>query len=95
MQACRPNKGPKVAHLKDRPNSTPLDLLAALMENKQNNILAQACYPPATSSKLGGGTCHADQPRSGYQMDKQDQYSDCKAGGYAICQMQLGWEEHI
>ena len=43
-----------VVHLKDRPNSTPLDLLAALMENEQNNMLANSHYPPATSGKPVG-----------------------------------------
>ena len=34
-----------VVHLKDRPNSTPLDLLVALMENEQNDALANLCKP--------------------------------------------------
>ena len=45
---------PMVVHLKDHPNSTPLDLIAALMENEQNDILANIFYPLATSSKAGG-----------------------------------------
>ena len=61
---------PMVVHLKDCPNSTPLDLLAALMENKQN---ANAHYPPATSSKTTAGGCHTDHPRVPRHMDKQDQ----------------------
>ena len=36
---------PMVVHLKDHPNSTPLDLLAALLENEQNDILVNARYP--------------------------------------------------
>ena len=48
--------------LKDHPNSTSLDLLAALMENEQNGILANARYPAATSSKMGGGPHHTDHP---------------------------------
>ena len=79
-----------VVHLKDHPTSTPLDLLAALMENEQNDILANACYPAATSSKMSGGSCHSDHPQSGCQMGKQDRYTDRKAGGYAVRQMQLG-----
>ena len=51
-----------VVHLKDRPNSTPLDLLAVLMENEQNDALANARYPPATSAKTTTGACHADIP---------------------------------
>ena len=53
---------PMVVHLKDRPNSTPLVLLAALMENEQNDILANACYPAATSSKMVGGMHHTNHP---------------------------------
>ena len=85
---------PMVAHLKDRPNSTPLDLLAALMENEQNDVLANAHYPPATSAKTTAGVHHTDHPRAPRHMDKQDQYADRKMGGYAIHQMQLGRYEH-
>ena len=81
---------PMVVHLKDCPNSTPLDLLAALMENEQNDALANACYPPATSTKTTAGVCHADHPRAPRHMDKQDRYADRKTGGYAVHQMQLG-----
>ena len=63
---------PMVVHLKDRPNSTPLDLLAALMENKQNDALANVHYPPATSSKTTAGGRHTDHPRVPHHMDKQD-----------------------
>ena len=79
-----------VVHLKDRPNSTPLDLLAALMENEQNDALANAHYPPATSSKMTAGARHTDHPRAPRHMDKQDRYADRKTGGYAVHQMQLG-----
>ena len=65
---------PMVVHLKDCPNSTPLDLLAALTENEQNDALANACYPPATSAKTTAGVHHTDR----------------KAGGYATRLMQLG-----
>ena len=81
---------PMVVHLKDHPNSTPLDLLAALMENEQNDALANACYPPATSAKKTLGVRHTDHSRAPCHMDKQDQYADRKAGGYVACQMQLG-----
>ena len=83
-----------VVHLKDRPNSTPLDLLAALMENEQNDILANARYPPATSLKTAAGVHHADPPRPSCHMDKQDRYADRKTAGYAACQMQLGCDKH-
>ena len=81
---------PMVVHLKDRPNLTPLDLLAVLMENEQNDILANTHYPPATSLKVGGGVRHADHPRPTHQMDKQDRYADRKVRGYTVHQMQLG-----
>ena len=81
---------PMVVHLKDHPNSNPLDLLAALMENKQNDALANARYPPATSSKTAAGVRHTDHFRAPCHMDKQDQYADWKTGGYAVCQMQFG-----
>ena len=81
---------PMVVQLKDHPNSTPLDLLAALMENEQNDALANARYPPATSLKTTAGGHHTDHPRAPHHMDKQDQYADWKPGGYAVCQMQLG-----
>ena len=55
---------PMVVHLKDCPKSTPLDLLAALMENEQNDALANARYPPATSAKTTTGVRHTDHPRA-------------------------------
>ena len=76
-----------VVHLKDRPNSTPLDLLTALMENGQNDTLANARYPPATSAKTMAGACHTDHSRALRHMDKQDRYTDRKAGGYTTRQM--------
>ena len=79
-----------VVHLKDCPNSTPLDLLAALMENEQNDALANAHYPPATSTKTTAGVCHTDHPRAPCHMDKQDWYANRKTAGYTICKMQLG-----
>ena len=63
---------PMVVHLKDRPNSTPLDLMAALMENEQNDALANAHYPPATSTKTTAGVHHTDHSRAPCHMDKQD-----------------------
>ena len=81
---------PMMVHLTDYPNSTPLDLLAALMENEQNDALANARYPPATSSKMTMGGHHTDHARALCHMDKQDQYADRKTGGYAARQMQLG-----
>ena len=84
---------PMVVHLKDCPNSTPLDLLAALMENEQNDMLGNAHYPPATSAKTAAGGHHADHPRASCHLDKQDRYANRKPGGYAVCQMQLGREE--
>ena len=86
----RAKHSPMVIHLKDHPNSTPLDLLAALMENEQNDALASAHYPPATSSKTTAGGHHTDHSRIPRHMDKQDWYADQNAGGYAIRQMQLG-----
>ena len=77
---------PMVVHLKD----CPLDLLAALMENEQNDALANARYPPATSTKATAGVCHTDHSRAQCHMDKQDRYADRKAGGYVARQMQLG-----
>ena len=53
---------PMVVHLKDDLNSTPVDLLAALMENEQNDILTNTRYPAATSSKMSGGAHHTDHP---------------------------------
>ena len=83
-----------VVHLKDRPNSHPLDLLTALMENEQNDTLANAHYPTATSAKTTAGACHTDHSRAQRHMDKQDRYADRKAGGYTTGQMQLGRDEH-
>ena len=80
--------------MKDRPNSTPLDLLAALMKNEQNDALANARYPPATSAKTTTGARHTDHNRAPCHMDKQDRYTDRKMEGYAVCQMQLGRDEH-
>ena len=85
---------PMVVHLKDHPNSTPLDILAALMENEQNDALANAHYPLATTTKTTAGVCHTDHPRALHHMDKQDRYADRKMGGYAVRQMQLGQDEH-
>ena len=61
---------PMVVHLKDHPNSTPLELLVALMENEQNDALANARYPPATSAKTTAGACHMDHSRAPHHMDK-------------------------
>ena len=83
-----------VVHLKDRPNSHPLDLLTAVMENEQNDTLANAHYPTATSAKTTAGACHTDHSRAQRHMDKQDRYADRKAGGYTTRQMQLGRDEH-
>ena len=85
---------PMVVHLKNCPNSTPLDLLAVLMENEENDALANAHYPPTTSTKTTAEVCHTDHPRALHHIDKQDQYADRKTGGYAVCQMQLGQDEH-
>ena len=85
---------PMVVHLKDCPNSTPLDLLVVLMENEQNDALANACYPTATSTNTTAGLCHTDHSRAPHHMDKQDQYADRKTGGYAVRQMQLERDEH-
>ena len=85
---------PMVVHMKDCPNSTPLDLLAALMENEQNDMLANTCYPPATSSKTAVGVCHTDHSRPPGHMDKQDHYMDRKSGGFTGRQVQLGQDEH-
>ena len=82
---------PMVVYLKDHPNSTPLDLMVALMENY---ALANAHYPPATSTKTTAGVHHTDHNRAPWHMDKQDHYADRKTGGYTVCQMQLGWDEH-
>ena len=71
-----------VVHLKDHPNSTPLDLLAALMENEQNDALANTRYPPATSAKTTIGVRHTDHFRAPRHIDKQNRYADRKAGGY-------------
>ena len=85
---------PMVVHLKDCHNSTPLDLLAALMENEQNDILANAHYPLATSSKTAMGVRHTDHSRPPRHMDKQDRYVDQKSGGFAARQVQLRRDEH-
>ena len=60
------------------------------MENKQNDALANARYPPSTSAKTTAGACHIDHSRAARHMDKQEQYADRKVGGYAARQMQLG-----
>ena len=64
------------------------------MENEQNDALANARYPPATSTKTTAGVRHTDHSRAPHHLDKQDWYADRKVGGYATCQMQLGWDEH-
>ena len=81
---------PMVVHLKDCPNSNCVDLLMALMENEQNDALANARYPLATSAKTTAGACHTDHSRAPQHMDNQDRYTDRKAGGYTTQQMQLG-----
>ena len=85
---------PMVVHLKDHPNSTPLDLLVALMENEQNDILANARYPPATSLKMAREVRHTDHPRPPRHTDRQDRYANQKTGGYAVCQIQMARDEH-
>ena len=88
--SLRAKHRPMVVHLKDHPNSTPLDLLVALMENEQNDVLANARYPSATSVKTTAGACQTDHSQAPRHMDKQDRYADRKAGGCTTRQMQLG-----
>ena len=64
------------------------------MENEQNDALANTRYPPATSMKTATGAHHTDHSRAPRHMDKQDQYTDRKTGGYTARQMQLGRDEH-
>ena len=70
-----------------------MDLLAALMENEQNDVLANARYPPATSAKTAIRARHTDHSRVPHHMDKKDRYADRKTGGYTTRQMQLGRDE--
>ena len=64
---------PMVVHLKDHPNSTPLDLLVALMENEQNDMLANTHYPLATSSKTAAVLCGLQQRAAETCRDYYDQ----------------------
>ena len=47
-----PENHPMVVHLKDKPHTTPLDLLRALLEQEEKDALTRTWYPPSTSARL-------------------------------------------
>ena len=80
----RPEHRPIVAHLKDRPNASCMNLLTTLQENEQNDAQTRTRYPANTTPRANGQPCpwQADRP------------ADRKAGGFNHRPMQLEPEEH-
>ena len=78
-----PKHRPIVAHLKDRPNASCMNLLTALQENEQNDAQTQTRYPANTTPRANG------QPRP----QQADQPADRKAGGFNHRPMHLEPEE--
>ena len=79
----RPEHRPIMAHLKDRPNASCMNLLVALQDNEQIDAQLRMRYPSNTTPRSNG------QPRP-RQVDRP---TDCKAGGFAIRPVQLEQED--
>ena len=77
-----PKNCPMVVHLKDQPHTTPLDLLKALLEQEENDILMRTRYPPSTSSR----TSQLSKPAERYHRQPP---AEKRNDGYPVCPTQL------
>ena len=71
-----------VVHLEDQPHTMPLDLLRALLEQAENNVLTCIHYPQSMSSRPNAlpklAECYHRQPQANKRND-----------GYKVCPTQL------
>ena len=77
-----PENCPMVVHLKDRPHTTPLDLLKALLEQEENDTLTHTRYPPSTSSRTS-------QPLKPPESYHRQPLADKRNDGYTVHPAQL------
>ena len=77
-----PENCPMVVHLKNQPDTTPLDLLKALLEQEENDTLMHTRYPPSTSSRVG-------QPSKPAEHYHQQLPAEKRNDGYTVCPTQL------
>ena len=78
-----PEHHPIVAHLKDRPNASCMNLLVTLQENEQNDVQTQTRYPANTTPRANGQA----RPR------QADRPTERKAGGFNVWPVQLEQED--
>ena len=79
----RPEYLPIVAHLKDRPNASCMNLLIALQENEQNNAQTRTRYPANMTPR----------PNRQARPQQADRQADCKPGGFNHRPIQLEQED--
>ena len=79
----RPEHRPIVAHLKDCPNASCMNLLVALQENEQNDAQTRTRYPANTTPRANGQA----RPR------QADRPTECKAGGFNVRPVHLEQED--
>ena len=79
----RPEHCPIVAHLKDCPNASCMNLLVALQENEQNDAQTRTRYPANTTPRTNGQAW----PR------QVDRLTERKAGGFNVRPVQLEQED--
>ena len=77
-----PENRPMVAHLKDQPHTTTLDLLRALLEQEENDALTHTHYPPSTCVRPS----HPPKPAEHYH---QQSPAEKRNDGYTVCPTQL------
>ena len=77
-----PENRPMVVHLKDQPQTTPLDLLKALLEQEENDTLTSTRYRPSTSSRMS----QLSKPPERYHRQPP---ADKRNDGYTVRPAQL------
>ena len=73
---------PMVVHLKDQPHTTPLDLLKALLEHAENDVLMRTCYPQSMLVRPNP----LPKPVECYHHQAS---ANKRADGYTLCLTQL------
>ena len=79
----RPEHRPIVAHLKDCPNASCMNLLVALQENEQNDVQTRTRYPANTTPRANGQA----------RPQQADRPTERKAGGFNVQPVQLEQED--
>ena len=77
-----PKNHPMVVHLKDKPHTTPLDLLRVLLEQEENDVLMRTQYPPSTSVR-------SNQPLKPAERYHRQPPAEKRSEGYTVCPAQL------